>query len=102
MSWLSGLTDLIGKGMDKIWPDKEKCREQQTELNKLEIQGAPQSRVRLWRSYLMIVCMAVLGYVVIVQPVLVFYFPGIKLPTVAEPVVEAMVKLLFIGVGGAF
>ena len=41
MSWL---TDLIGKGVDKIWPDKSKAREQQTALNAEELKGAPQSR----------------------------------------------------------
>ena len=40
MSWL---TDLIGKGVDKIWPDKSEARAQQVALNQEELKGAPQS-----------------------------------------------------------
>lgn len=102
MSVFSGITDLIGKGMDKIWPDKSKCREQQAELNKLEIQGAPQSRARLWRCYLFIGVLIILGYVVIIQPIIMLYWPNAKIPIVAEETVKFLWQVLLIGLGGAF
>lgn len=99
MSWLSGLTGLIGKGMDKIWPDKSKAREQQVELNKAELQGAPASKLRLWRSFLGWVLAILFVWEVAVRPVIVTYWPGAKLPPSA---LEEVVKLLLFMVGGAF
>lgn len=42
---LAGLTD-------KILPDRAKEREAQQSLNEKEIEGAPASSLRLWRSFL--------------------------------------------------
>ena len=105
MSWLTAIPvigDLLSKGLDKAFPDKSKSREQQTEMNKLEIQGAPQSKVRLWRSYLMITICLCLLYVVIVQPIILLYWPNAKIPTIASDSVEVMWKILIISIGGAF
>lgn len=96
MSWL---TDLIGKGMDKIWPDKSQAREQQTELNAEELKGAPQSRLRLWRSFLGWSLALCFVWEVMVRPVLVTYWPNLTLP---PSMLEEVCKLLLFMLGGAF
>ena len=99
MSVLSGITDLIGKGMDKIWPDKSKAREQQTALNTEELKGAPPSRLRLWRSFLGWSLALCFVWEVMIRPVLVTYWPNLTLP---PSMLEEVCKLLLFMLGGAF
>lgn len=96
MSWL---TDLIGKGVDKIWPDKSKAREQQTALNAEELKGAPTSRLRLWRSFLGWTLAILFVWETIARPIIVTYWPKATLPPSA---LEEVVKLLLFMLGGAF
>lgn len=96
MSWL---TDLIGKGVDKIWPDKSKAREQQTALNAEELKGAPQSKLRLWRSALGWALLVCFVWEVMIRPVLVTYWPTLTLP---PSMLEEVCKLLLFMLGGAF
>lgn len=99
VSWLSGLTDLLGKGMDKVWPDKSEARKQQSELNQEELKGAPQSRLRLWRSFLGWVCALLFVWEAVGRSILVTYWPTVKLP---PSVLEEVLKLLLFMLGGAF
>ena len=96
MSWL---TDLIGKGVDKIWPDKSKAREQQTALNAEELKGAPTSKLRLWRSFLGWALALCFVWEVAVRPVIVTYWPSLTLP---PSMLEEVCKLLLFMLGGAF
>ena len=96
MSWL---TDLIGKGVDKIWPDKSKAREQQAALNQEELKGAPTSRLRLWRSFLGWALALCFVWEVMVRPVISTYWPGVTLP---PSMLEEVCKLLLFMLGGAF
>ena len=96
MSWL---TDLIGKGVDKIWPDKSKAREQQTALNAEELKGAPTSRLRLWRSFLGWTLALLFVWETIARPIIVTYWPNATLP---PSVLEEVIKLLLFMLGGAF
>lgn len=96
MSWL---TDLIGKGVDKIWPDKSKAREQQTALNAEELKGAPTSRLRLWRPALGWALLICFVWEVMIRPVLVTYWPNLTLP---PSMLEEVCKLLLFMLGGAF
>lgn len=96
MSWWS---DLIGKGMDKIWPDKGEARRQQSEINRAELEGAPPSRLRLWRSFLGWVASLLFVWEVVGRPIIVTYWPDVPLPPSA---LSEVVKLLFFMVGGAF
>jgi hypothetical protein len=96
---VSWLTDLIGKGVDKIWPDKSKAREQQTALNAEELKGAPPSRLRLWRSALGWALLICFVWEVMIRPVLVTYWPNITLP---PSMLEEVCKLLLFMLGGAF
>lgn len=99
MSVFSGITDLIGKGMDKIWPDKSKAREQQTALNTEELKGAPPSRLRLWRSFLGWTLALLFVWETIARPIIVTYWPNATLP---PSVLEEVIKLLLFMLGGAF
>lgn len=99
MSVFSSIADLIGKGMDKIWPDKEKCREQQTALNQEELKGAPASKLRLWRSFLGWTLALLFVWEAVARPVIVTYWPDVTLP---PSVLGEVVKLLLFMLGGAF
>lgn len=99
MSVFGSIADLIGKGMDKLWPDKSKAREQQSALNQEELRGAPSSRLRLWRSFLGWALAISFVWEVVIRPTLLTYWPTIKLPPSA---LEETVKLLLFMLGGAF
>lgn len=96
MSWL---TDLIGKGVDKIWPDKEKCREQQVALNRAEIEKAPSSRLLLWRPLLNTVLTYLFAYEVVIRPWVILYWPDAKIP---PSYLKEIIKMLLFSLGGAF
>lgn len=102
MSWLSSLPvlgGLVGKGMDKLFPDKSASREQQTALNRAELDGAPPSRLRLWRSFLGWALALLFVWEAVARPALVTYWPDITLP---PSVLGEVVKLLLFMLGGAF
>ena len=102
MSWLSSVPVLGGileKGMDKLFPDKAESRKQQAEINKAELEGAPPSRLRLWRSFLGWVLALCFVWEVMVRPVLVTYWPNLTLP---PSMLEEVCKLLLFMLGGAF
>lgn len=99
MSWFSSISGLLSKGMDKIWPDKSKAREQQTTLNAEELKGAPPSRLRLWRSFLGWVLALLFVWEAAVRPIIVTYWPNATLP---PSVLEEVIKLLLFMLGGAF
>ena len=77
--WLESLFGIGGKVLDKILPDRAASREQQARINEAEISGAPQSRLRLWRSFLGWVLS--IGFVwEMVRPVILHYWPQTDLP----------------------
>lgn len=99
MSWLSSVPivgDLIGKGLDKVFPDKAESRKQQAEINCAELEGAPPSRLRLWRSFLGWALVLCFVWEVIARPVIVTYWPGVVLP----PSMIETVKVLLLGMLG--
>ena len=101
MSWLSAvpvLGGLLDKALDRLLRDKGKVAEGQQELNKLELQEAPKSYLRLWRSFLFWVISLCVLYVMVVQPVMRFYFPDVPLPPLAVEF-EELLRLLLIGLG---
>lgn len=99
MSWLTSITGLVGKGLDKLWPDKSEARKQQSEINTEELKGAPASRLRLWRSFLGWVLALLFVWEAVARPVLVTYWPDVTLPPSA---LGEVVKLLLFMLGGAF
>ena len=104
MSWLSAIPvvgGLIDKALDRLLPDKKKVSEGQIELNKLELQEAPRSYLRLWRPFLFWVISLCILYVIVVQPVLLFYFPETPLPDLPVNFSELM-RLLLEGLGAGY
>lgn len=51
-SVLAGLAAGLGKGLRGLLGDDAKSAEAQSRLNEREVEGAPASRLRLWRSFL--------------------------------------------------
>lgn len=99
MDWISSLSNMLGRIWDKIWPDKEKSREQQTSINQMELQGAPSSNLRLWRSFLGWVLTVLFVWETIGRAIVVTYWPDVLLPPSTLEVVSQMLLLML---GGAF
>lgn len=99
MDWISSLSNMLGRIWDKIWPDKEKSREQQTNINQMELQGAPSSNLRLWRSFLGWVLTVLFVWETIGRAIVVTYWPDVLLPPSTLEVVSQMLLLML---GGAF
>lgn len=99
MGWLSSLGEMLGKVVDRIFPDKSRCREQQSTLNSIELQGAPPSRLRLWRSFLGWVLALLFVWEIVVRAIIVTYWPWILLP---PSTLEVVVQMLLLMLGGAF
>jgi len=96
MGLIDGLASIAGKVIDKVAPDRSESRKQQTELNRTELEGAPASFLRLWRSLLGAALTLVLLFEVIGRPVILTYWPEVKLP----PSMLGEVKELIIGMLG--
>lgn len=80
MGILSSILGIGEKVMEKISPDRAASRQQQTELNTAEIQGAPVSRLRLWRSFLGWALSLAFLWEACVRPVVAHYWPDANLP----------------------
>lgn len=94
MSFITSLPvlgQLAAKVVDRLTPDKGESRRAQAELNKAEVEGAPPSRLRLWRSFLGWVLALCFAWEAVARPVLVTYWPGAVLP---PPMLEAVQTLL--------
>lgn len=99
MNWFSSLSEMLGKIIDKIWPDKSKSREQQTTINQVELQGAPPSHLRLWRSFLGWVLAVLFVWETVGRSIIVTYWPDVLLP---PSTLEVVVQMLLLMLGGAF
>ena len=83
MSLLSTLPILgktIEKIAEKISPDKSASRAEQSALNRAELEGAPPSRLRLWRPFLGWVLALCFVWEAVIRPALLTYWPGARLP----------------------
>lgn len=96
-SWLKELLGVGGRVLDKVLPDRAASREQQARINEAEISGAPQSRLRLWRSFL--------GWVLsigmlweFVRPIILHYWPQTDLPpSMAKEISTLLLGMLGLG-----
>ena len=82
---------LAEKIVEKISPDKSASRAEQVGLDRAELEGAPPSRLRLWRSFLGWVLALCFAWEAVLRPVLVTYWPRAVLP---PPMLEAVQTLL--------
>ena len=105
--WLEAILGIGGKVMDKISPDRAASREQQAKVNaasreqqakvnEAEVSGAPQSRLRLWRSFLGWMLSLLFCWEVVGRAVITTYWPGAKLP----PSVLKEISTLLLGMLG--
>ena len=93
MSLLSTLPILgktIEKIAEKISPDKSASRAEQSALNRAELEGAPPSRLRLWRSFLGWALSLCFVWEAVLRPVLLTYWPALTLPPSALEAVTAL------------
>lgn len=96
MGIIDGILGIGSKVMDKVWPDRAASREQQAQINQAEVAGAPQSRLRLWRSFLGWMLSLLFCWEVVGRAVITTYWPGAKLP----PSVLKEISTLLLGMLG--
>lgn len=75
-SVLAGLGSLLGK----VLPNRAEQAAAQAAITKAEVEGAPASRLRLWRGFICWVLGIVLAFDLIVRPVIMTYWPDVLLP----------------------
>ena len=89
---------VAGKVMDTISPDKAESRRQQIELNKLELEKAPSSKLFLWRPAVMWLFAGLAAWEIVARPILVTYFPGVTVPpSMLETVLEVLLGGMALG-----
>ena len=80
MGILGSILGIGEKVLEKISPDRAASRQQQADINQAEIQGAPVSRLRLWRSFLGWALSLAFVWEACIRPVVVHYVPDADLP----------------------
>ncbi len=73
----------LGALLDKVAgliPDRGKAAENQARVNEREADGAPASRLRLWRSFLGWCLALCFVWEVMIRPIIVTYWPDATLP----------------------
>lgn len=99
------MADLFGAIVDigktvagKITGDEAKTRDNQARVTEAEISGAPQSKLRLWRSalsWLLVICFA---FEVVGRAIITTYFPEAWLPPSAmKEIVSLLCGMLGLG-----
>ena len=96
LSKIPVIGEIAGKVIDKVAPDKTESRAQQVEMNKVELESAPSSYLRLWRSFLGWALSLCLVWEVMVRPVVLTYWPSVVLP----PSMLGEIKSLILGMLG--
>ena len=96
LGWLEAILGIGGKALDKVFPDRAASREQQSKVNEAEVSGAPQSRLRLWRSFLGWMLSLLFCWEVVGRAVVTTYWPDAKLP----PSVLKEISTLLLGMLG--
>jgi len=107
MSILASITGLLGTGVvgkvagkiiDTVAPDKAEARRQQFELNKAEIEKAPQSKLFLWRPFVMWLFALLAAWEIIARPIIVTYWPNVSVPpSMLETVMEVLLGGMALG-----
>ena len=95
-SVLNMLGGLLGNILGKSTADKDKILEAQNRINEKEVEGAPQSILRLWRSFLMWVLSLVFVWEVVARTLIITYWPDIVLP---PSMLKEVMTLLVGGLG---
>jgi hypothetical protein len=93
---IESVAGLAGKVIDKISPDKAESRKQQSEINREELAGAGQSRLRLWRPFLGWSLSILMVWEIAGRTIILTYWPGTTLP----PSMLGEVKTILLGMLG--
>lgn len=101
MSLLGGLP-VLGALLDRLFeralPDKSESRAAQARMNEREIDGAPASRLRLWRSFLGWALALAFVWEVMIRPVIMTYRPDAELPpSVLKEISTVLLGMLGLG-----
>lgn len=95
MPWfVSLIAGLVGR----VLPNRSESNSEQAAISKAEVEGAPASRLRLWRGFLCWVLSIVVAFDLIVRPVILTYWPDVVLPPSMTKEVMALL-LSFAGMG---
>lgn len=78
--WGAKAVDAVTGRDDKAREEQGKSQERQARINEAEISGAPQSGLRLWRSFLGWALAVAFLWEVMARPVIATYWPGALLP----------------------
>lgn len=99
LSFLGKAGEAAGKALERLLSGKAEDRARQTEIDRTELEGAPPSRLRLWRCFLGWVLALCLAWEVAARPVLATYLPEVPLP---PSMLDAVLPLLLgmLGLGG--
>ena len=89
---------IVGSVIDKVNPDKAESRRQQHELNMMELDKAPQSRLFLWRPFTMWLFALLAAWEIVVRPIIVTYWPDATVPpSMLETVLEILLGGMALG-----
>ena len=97
----SGLGTMAGSALQRVLPDHNAQNAAQSRINEAEVAGAPQSRLRLWRSFLgrmlsLLFCWEVVGRLIVIP--LFFASWGASLPPSAlDQIMGLLLGMLGLG-----
>jgi hypothetical protein len=93
---VESVANLAGKVIEKISPDKAESRAQQAEINREELAGAGQSKLRLWRPFLGWSLSILMVWEIAGRTIILTYWPDTVLP----PSMISEVKTILLGMLG--
>lgn len=89
---------VLGAVLGRVSANKDEVVRGQQRANEAEINGAPPSRLRLWRSFLGWVLALVFAWEVVGRGILTTYWPQVKLPPSAlQEISTLLLGLLGLG-----
>ena len=95
---LKGIFGLGGKALDMVLPDRAQARAEQARINEAEIAGAPQSGLRLWRSFLGWALTLSFVWEAVARPVIATYWPQCPLPpSLIKEITSLLLGMLGLG-----
>ena len=92
------LGKLAEKVLEKVAPDRAASRAEQVALDRAELEGAPPSRLRLWRCFLGWALSLCFVWEAVCRPFLLTYWPALTLPPSTLEAVQALL-LGMLGLG---
>ncbi len=99
MTLLATSVRVLERLLGRVVPDRTRTAQEQLELNRTEVSGAPGSRLRLWRAFLGWCLALCFVWEVMLRPVILTYRPETLLPpSVLGEVSRVLLGMLGLGV----